>query len=193
MGTITTVNFRGDELYGFKQDDGVFLAVKPMCEAMGVAWEPQRQRLNRDPVLSKGTFVMKVPFGRGGAQEAVCIKIELINGFLFGIDTSRIKDEAVRERVIVYQTECYQVLHDHFAGKRQPQIGENDEEPDTSASTNERRSLVAEARQTFGTQAARQLWFEQKLPIVPAMMSPGQNDLYPWTMIRHADLDGQAA
>lgn len=36
------------------------------------------------------------------------------DGWLFGIDSSRIKDEAVRERVILYQRECYQVLYDHF-------------------------------------------------------------------------------
>ena len=190
MGDIVSVNFRGDDLYGFKQDDGVFLAVKPMCEAMGLPWEPQRQRLNRDPVLSKGTFVMKVPFGRGGAQEAVCIKLELVNGFLFGIDSGRIKDDAVRERVIVYQEECYSVLHDHFAGRRRPLIGANeDDEPDTSPSMNERRSLVAEARQTFGAMAARQLWFNQGLPVVPAMVAHGQNDpdLFHYGMVAPAE------
>ena len=38
------------------------------AEAASSPDEPQRQRLHRDPVLAKGTFVMKVPFGRGGAQ-----------------------------------------------------------------------------------------------------------------------------
>jgi hypothetical protein len=186
MGEIVTVNFRGDELYGFKQEDGVFLAAKPMVEAMGLSWEPQRQRIQRDPVLSEGASMMKVPFGRGGAQDMLCLKLELVNGWLFGIDSARVKDEQVRARVILYQRECYQVLHDHFAGKRA--AIEIDGEPDDSPSTNERRSLVAEARQTFGQQAARELWFQQKLPIVPSMLNPGQNDLYPWTMIRYGDL-----
>lgn len=177
MGEIVTVNFRGDELYGFKQDDGVFLAVKPMCEAMGLQWEPQRQRLQRDPVLSEGTSIMKVPFGRGGAQDMLCIKLELVNGWLFGIDSGRIKDEAVRERVILYQRECYQVLHDHFSGKRKvvPEI--DGDELDQVPSMNERRSLVAEARQTFGILAARQLWALQQLPMVPAMMAANRNDM----------------
>lgn len=191
MGEIVTVNFRGDELYGFKQDDGTFLALKPMVEAMGLDWSAQFRRVQRDPILVEGIAMMATPFGRGGDQQCVCIKLDLVNGWLFTIDSSRIKDEAVRERVILYQRECYQVLHDHFSGKRKPVEIEGN--PDETASTNERRSLVAEARQTFGTQAARQLWFEQKLPIVPAMMNPGQNDLYPWTMIRHGDLDASAA
>jgi hypothetical protein len=191
MGDIVTVNFRGDDLYGFREDDGTFLALKPMVEAMGMNWQGQHDRVNRDPVLSQGIRVMRIPFGRGGAQDTLCIKLELVNGWLFGIDSARIKDEAVREKVILYQRECYQVLHDHFTGKRKPV--EIEGEPDESPSTNERRSLVAEARQTFGTQAARELWFEQKLPITPSMLKPGQNDLYPWTMIRSGDMDSHAA
>ena len=185
MGEIVTVNFRGDELYGFKQDDGVFLAAKPMVEAMGLGWEPQRQRLQRDPVLSEGTSIMKVPFGKGGAQDMLCIKLELVNGWLFGIDSSRIKDEAVRERVILYQRECYQVLHDHFAGKRQSVEFEG--EPDELPTTSERLRLVTEARQTFSQMAAREMWFRQGLPIVPSMIHPAQNDLFHYGMINHGE------
>lgn len=185
MGEIVTVNFRGDELYGFKQDDGTFLALKPMVEAMGLNWSGQEQRVKRDPVLSEGICVMHIPFGRGGAQDAVCIKLELVNGWLFGIDSSRIKDDAVRERVILYQRECYQVLHDHFAGKRKPI--EADGEPTELPTTLERLRLVTETRQTFSQMAAREMWFRQGLPIVPSMINPAQNDLFHYGMINHGD------
>lgn len=177
MGDILTVNFRGDDLYGFREDDGTFLALKPMVEAMGLNWQGQHERVNRDPVLSQGIRIMRIPFGRGGAQETLCIKLELVNGWLFGIDSGRIKDEAVRERVILYQRECYQVLHDHFTGKRAN--GTNlirDGEPDELPSVNECRSLVTEARQTFGSLAARQLWFRLGLYRVDAMFALGAND-----------------
>lgn len=191
MGEIVTVNFRGDDLYGFKQDDGTFLALKPMVEAMGLDWSAQLKRVKRDPILSEGMAMMATPFGRGGDQECACIKLDLVNGWLFTIDSSRITNDEVRQRVQTYQRECYQVLRDHFSGKRRP--AELEGEPDDSPSQNERRSLVAEARQTFGTQSARELWFQQKLPIVPSMLNHGQNDLYPWTMIRSGDLDQSAA
>lgn len=191
MGEIVTVNFRGDDLYGFREDDGTFLALKPMVEAIGLGWQGQHDRVNRDPVLSQGIRIMRIPFGRGGAQDTLCIKLELVNGWLFGIDSGRIKDESVRERVILYQRECYQVLHEHFSGKRAPVAIEGD--PDEQPSVGERRSLVSECRQTFGQMAARQLWLQQKLPMVPAMMATGQNDLYPWTMVNYSDLDAVAA
>mgnify|MGYP001091934642 CR=1 FL=1 len=167
MGEIVSVNFRGDELYGFKQDDGVFVALKPICEAMGLAWEGQRQRVNRDPVLSEGTSIMQVPFGRHGGQEVTCLKMDLLNGWLFGIDSSRIRDEAVRERVILYQRECYGVLYRHFSKGRLERLGAS--EADLSLPLNDRRKLVVEARQTFGHVVAKELWISLGMPTVDSM------------------------
>lgn len=184
MGTIVTVNFRGDELYGFKQDDGVFLAAKPMVEAMGLDWNGQYQRMKRDPILSEGMCMMHIPFGRGGSQEAVCIKMELVNGWLFTIDTGRIKDEAVRERVILYQRECYQVLHDHFAGKK---VANVEGDPTEEMTLTEKMRLVEIVRQGFGIPAFRQAYFKLDLPRVPAMYAEGQNDLFHYGMVNQAD------
>ncbi|MDX2334616.1 phage antirepressor N-terminal domain-containing protein [Brevundimonas vesicularis] len=168
MGEIVTVNFRGDQLYGFKQDDGVFVALTPICEAMGIAWEPQRKRLHRDPVLSEATSIMEVPFGGHRGQPVTCLKMELLNGWLFGIDSSRIKDDEVRERVILYQRECYGVLYQHFAKGRAENfdpIGADLTEP-----MSERRKLVIEARQTWGHVVAKQLWLKLGMPKVSAML-----------------------
>lgn len=166
MGDIVSVNFRGDELYGFKQEDGVYLALKPMVEAMGLDWSAQYRRVQRDPILSEGIAMMATPFGRGGSQEAVCLKMELVNGWLFTIESSRIQDDEVRKRVQLYQRECYGALYAHFSGK-----GAEVEtlEPDAALPIGERRKLVTETRQSFGTYASRQLWVKLGLPVVPAM------------------------
>lgn len=179
MGEIVTVNFRGDELYGFKQDDGIFVALKPIVEAMGMDWSAQYRRAQRDPVLSEGIAIMATPFGRSGGQEAVCLKMELVNGWLFGIDSSRIKDETVRERVILYQRECYGVLFKHFyKGGLLDDEAEGD--PNMALPVGERRKLVTEARQSYGTSASRALWFKLGLPTVPQMLvDDAHPDLFP--------------
>lgn len=149
-----------------------------IVESMGVDWNGQYQRVKRDPVLAEGMCVMHIPFGRGGDQEAVCLKIDLVNGWLFGIDSSRIKDDVVREKVILYQRECYGVLFKHFyKGARsasEPLVLEDHEE--TQNPDGARVRLVAECRQTFGTKASGQLWFQLGLPTVPAMIE--QNRQY---------------
>ncbi|KEC75481.1 phage antirepressor protein [Rhizobium leguminosarum bv. phaseoli CCGM1] len=189
MGNIVTVNFRGDQLYGFENDDGTFVALKPIVESMGMSWEGQRQRVNRDPILSEGTCVMQVPFGRGGDQECTCLKLELVNGWLFTIDTARIKDEAVREKVILYQRECYSVLAKHFASKHAgisaPKTGETVDDPQENE--NVKLRMVNESRQVFGNQAAAQLWFRLGLPVVPAMLhDPRQLNLLDYSIVKSA-------
>lgn len=189
MGNIVTVNFRGDQLYGFENDDGTFVALKPIVESMGMDWNGQYQRVKRDPILSEGMCVMHIPFGRGGNQEAVCLKLDLVNGWLFTIDTSRIKDEGVREKVILYQRECYGVLAKHFAGNQvglsHAKTGETVEDPQENESVKLR--MVNESRQVFGNQAAAQLWFRLGLPVVPAMLhDPRQLNLLDYTAIKSA-------
>jgi len=195
MGTIVSVNFRGDDLYGFENDDGVFVALKPIVESMGMDWSAQLQRVKRDPILSEGMVIMTTPFGRGGAQDAVCLKLELVNGWLFTIDTSRIKDDAVREKVIVYQRECYGVLAKHFLGKAAgvsaAKNGDIVDDPHENESVKLR--MVNESRQVFGTQAAAQLWFRLGLPVVPAMQhDPRQLSFIDYATIKSAT-DANAA
>lgn len=130
---------------------------------------------------------MRIPFGRGGDQDCVCIKLELVNGWLFGIDSGRIKDETVRERVILYQRECYQVLHNHFAGRRNALPEMDPSSSDELPTTAERLRLVTEARQTFSQGAAREMWFRQGLPVVPSMMTPPQTDLFSdYSQVNHS-------
>lgn len=50
-------------------------------------------------------------------REMICLPIEYINGWLFGIDINRCKPE-IRDTLIKYKKECYQALHDYwFNGK----------------------------------------------------------------------------
>jgi hypothetical protein len=156
-------------------------AIIPAVEAMGLDWNGQYQRLKRDPILSEGMCVTHIPFGRGGGQECVCLNVELIQGWLFTIDTLRIKDENVRRKVQMYQRECYAVLHAHFTGKVSRTIeGDPAEQP----TLGERLRLVTETRQSFDTTAARQMWFAQNLPVVPAMLNRPEQMTFDYSAIK---------
>jgi P22_AR N-terminal domain len=169
MGTIISVNFRGDDLYGFENDDGIFVALKPIVQAMGLDWSGQLQRLKRDPILTEGMVIMPIPLAGGGAQEVVCLKLELVNGWFFTIDSARIKDETVREKVLLYQRECYGVLFEHFYKGKKPTPRQIPEDEECHEAEGNLVRLVTEARQTFGTKVSGQLWFQLGLPTVPAM------------------------
>lgn len=47
------------------------------------------ERINRDPVLAEGILVMGMP-SPGGMQETTCLRLDLVHGWLFTIDESRV-------------------------------------------------------------------------------------------------------
>jgi len=195
MGKIITVNFRGDELYGFENDEGVFVALKPIVEAMGLQWSGQLQRLKRDTILSEGMCVMHTPFGANGNQEAVCLKMSLVNGWLLTIDDSRIPDPDVRQKVLTYKRECYEVLFKHFyKGAEKPDRIEIEDHEQAHEAESIKVRLVTECRQVFGNRAAGQLWFQSGLPIVPAMIEEGRHmTLFDYGNIKTAEPEASAA
>ncbi len=111
------IDFYGDEIptaLVVIDEDGrqvIYVPVRPLVEYMGLSWPGQRERIRRDTVLSEivqGVRVTRTP-KEGGSQVMLCLPLEYINGFLFGINANRVKSE-LRDRLITYQRECYQVL-----------------------------------------------------------------------------------
>ncbi len=89
------------------------VAVKPICEAIGIAFEPQFTKLKNDPILSS-TVMLSVTVGADGKErEMQTIPFMYVFGWLFSIDSRNVKEEA-RENVLKYQVECYKALYFHF-------------------------------------------------------------------------------
>ena len=116
------VDFYGDKLtvalVNVAQQEQVFVPIRPICDFLGIAWTAQRQRINRDPVLSQIATIVIVTITTAGAtatqrREMICLPLDYLNGFLFGINANRVKAE-VRDNLIRYQRECYRVLAEAF-------------------------------------------------------------------------------
>jgi len=112
MSALMKINFHGHPLYAADRDGEIYVAVKPIVETLGLAWNKQLERIKRDTVLAEGMTIMVLP-SAGGEQETTLLRHDLVNGFLFTIDANRVAP-AAREKVLTYQRECYRVLHEHF-------------------------------------------------------------------------------
>lgn len=188
-GKIVTVDFRSDTLFAVERDDGVYVAVAPICRSLGISVNKQRERIQNDPVLSEGGTVTVLP-STGGMQDTFCLRLDLINGWLFTIDASRVKDD-VRPKIIEYQRECHRVLFQHFYGKATGTAPLALDEPEESESV--RLRMVTEARQTFGARAGAELWFKLGLPIVPAMLHDPRQMTIDYAAIKAADQNIKSA
>lgn len=102
------VPFHGHQLLTLKDGETIRVAMRPICEAIGLDWSAQFRRIERHPVLAEGVAIMATP-SVGGEQETVTLPLDYLNGWLFGIDANRVKPE-LKDRLIEYQRECFVAL-----------------------------------------------------------------------------------
>ena len=50
-----------------ENEEGKFIPIKPICDALGIDSEAQRQRIERDKILSSTAFIIKVVGADGNA------------------------------------------------------------------------------------------------------------------------------
>ncbi|MCI0580167.1 MAG: phage antirepressor N-terminal domain-containing protein [Chloroflexi bacterium] len=118
-----TIPFYEDRLVVQLGEDGeIYVAIRPIVEALGLSWGSQLNRIKRDAVLSKKVRTLSVFItntqGQGASQhrEVVCLPKQYVSGFLFGISAGRIKDLKLKAKVIQFQEEVHLFLDAAFTG-----------------------------------------------------------------------------
>jgi len=127
-----TVDFQGDEITAVlvetEEGEQVFVPLRPICDYLGVTWPGQFERIKRDAVLSEEAMSVSVTLTdidpeskRPHTSEMLALPLGFLNGWLFGINANRVKEE-IRENLIRYQRECYKVLARAFLERAETAI-----------------------------------------------------------------------
>ncbi len=95
------------------KDGRDYVPIRPICDALGVDFSAQLQRIKRDPIFSSGVVTVTTTGADGKQYEMVALDSEFSSGWLFTIDTNLVKEE-IKSFVIEYKRECNRVLHNHF-------------------------------------------------------------------------------
>lgn len=129
---VQSVEFYGDTLVGalvrFGDEARVYVPVRPICDRLGIEWSAQYRRIQRDEVLAAEIRAVRIErsefvaimatnseqASRRGDPTVLCLPLEFLPGWLFGIETSRIKAQELKDKVILYRRECYRRLWDAF-------------------------------------------------------------------------------
>lgn len=114
---LSIVKFHDQPIVAVEHEGQPYVSMKQICDNLDLERTAQIRRIKRHPVLSKGCAVIALPT-TGGIQEAFCLPLSLLNGWLFGIEASRVRPE-IRARLIQYQEECFDVLYRYFTNQRQ--------------------------------------------------------------------------
>lgn len=113
---VVHVPFHGDTIDATRAPDGrVWVSVSRVCEALGLGYSSQLQKLKEKPWATVTLIVMVAADGK--SRETACLDLDALPMWLATIDTRRVKG-AAREKLVVYQREAARVLRDYFLGAR---------------------------------------------------------------------------
>lgn len=116
MSEKLIAKINGVEILTVEQDGEVFAPVKPICNAMGISYTGQLEKLKNDPTFSESVVRLSRITGADGKEyEMICLPLLLVFLWLGSINPKNVSDEA-RPNVMRYRLECAHVLYEHFTG-----------------------------------------------------------------------------
>lgn len=153
---LVTVAFNGQSLLATLIESKPYVAMKPICENIGLDWAARYTRINRHKIL-KASIVMTTTVAEDGKQrEMLFLQLSKLNGWLFGVDANRVKEE-VRPKLERYQAECFDVLEKHFTQPMRPYNPAIDYERISPAQAQQLKELV-ERVVASGVQTHAETW-----------------------------------
>jgi hypothetical protein len=108
------------------EGDEIYVPVRQVADALGLAWGSQNNRIQRDEVLARRVRKVLMHGADGKVREMICLPLDLLPGWLFGVTTSKVRPE-LRDKLTRYREECFRVLWQAF----RPQILVTDAAPPT--------------------------------------------------------------
>lgn len=115
---LQSVAFDGDTLDLIAHNDQPYVACKPVTVALGLAWQPQQQRL--DAMRGRWGITEIVIPTAGGKQQALTIPLRKLPAWLYSIKPGKVAPH-VRPKLERYQAECDEILWQHWSRRFQPE------------------------------------------------------------------------
>lgn len=123
MSQQLTANFHGTTLSIVNHNDQPYVSAKQIAEAIGLQWEPQYSKLNKNRERWSITKIVMVA-ADNRQRSTVCLPLRKLPGWLMTIQPNKLSNE-LRPKVIQYQNECDDILWAHWEKSKQPAQTEN--------------------------------------------------------------------
>lgn len=121
-GEQEVVMFHGRPIVAVRLDDGrIAVTLRSLCEGMGLNTQAQVRRAERTEALA-GEIAYPWLETENGPQELPALMLDVLPGWLMGVDTRRIQAGEAHDTILAYQREAYGVLYRHFAARPHPAL-----------------------------------------------------------------------
>ncbi len=121
------------------EEGQIWVALKPIAEALGLDWSGQRAKLNR--LKEEGMGISPYPVKtNGGKQKMLFIRLEDLPIYLYSINISKVKPE-IKPKLLKFKRETAEVIRNYWMNKFK------EEEEKLEKLKTEYNQLVKELRQ----------------------------------------------
>lgn len=170
---IKEVTFNNVTLIGVQKDGKLYVAVKKICDDLGVDFSSQLKKLKSHSVLKKRIGVIATP-SNGGVQDVTCIEHKYLTNWLMSISPNKCKKD-IQALLEDFQEKASDILYDAFFGKKQQQT------ETTALPTNFKEALkLLIIKEEEKERLERKLLEEKKL----------NDDLMPFAVFGQSSLNG---
>jgi hypothetical protein len=103
------LEFNGKTILFISVNGIIYIAVRPICEALEVNYNRQFQNLKEDPILKDEFAIQQILAPDNRLRNFVCLPEQFIYGWIFSMKSSSAE-------LLRYKKKCYQVLFEYFHG-----------------------------------------------------------------------------
>lgn len=107
------VSFYESEITAVLIEGDVYVSINSMCDALELNRRGQRQRIERNDVLSDGVGMCVIHTPQGGNQATAVLRVDLVPLWLAGVSTRRLDDDK-QARLVNFQKRAAKVLWEAF-------------------------------------------------------------------------------
>jgi hypothetical protein len=103
------LKFNGTNINILSVDGQYYVAIKPICEVLGVHYRTQYDKIIKHRIYGQLCSSKSIVAKDNRVREMLCLPERYIYGWLLGIDSDS-------EELFKYQLECHDVLYNYFHG-----------------------------------------------------------------------------
>lgn len=109
---LESIPFHGATINAIRTDEGVHVAIRPVCEAIGLAYSGQHERLERQPWAT--VRMTRTVAEDGKHREMATVDRRTFTMWLATVDTTRLKNDDARDMLVIFQREAADALDAYF-------------------------------------------------------------------------------
>ena len=104
------IKFHHTELVTAKHNSKIYVAMKPIIEGIGLAWQSQSDKIKGDARYNDIVIPYKT---NGGVQEMLSLPQDQLAAYLYSINPNKVAPH-LRETIIAFQKETFNAINDYW-------------------------------------------------------------------------------